>query len=212
MSFPEIVQIGWPVVAAYVIGATPFGYLAGRLRGLDIREHGSGNIGATNVFRVLGKPLGITVLTLDVLKGLIPVLIAKAANDNSLIHIFSAIGAILGHNYTFWLKFRGGKGIATSAGALAPILPIPLVVGMLAWFVLHQTLRWVSVASIGAALALPITVAIQSLFFNKPWDWPVLGFAAFLAIMAIWRHRSNIGRLMKGEEPKTPRKSKPAKD
>ncbi len=211
MSLSELFQSGWPVLLAYFIGATPFGYLAGRMKGIDIREHGSGNIGATNVFRVLGKPLGITVFILDVLKGLVPVLIAKVfVPDNSLVHIFAAIAAIMGHNYTFWLAFRGGKGIATSAGALAPILPIPLLVGLVVWVVLHQTLRWVSVASIGAAVALPVTVVVQNLISKAPWDWPVLGFAIFLAVMAVWRHRANIARLSRGEEPKTPRKKKSA--
>ena len=201
----------WPAILAYVIGATPFGLVAGKMRGIDIREHGSGNIGATNVLRVLGKPVGITVLILDVLKGLVPVLIAKAVSDNSVVHILAAIGAILGHNYTFWLRFKGGKGIATSAGAIASLLPIPLVAAAVLWVLLFLVTRYVSVASIGAALSLPITVAIQSMLSGE-WDYPILGFAIFLAAMATWRHRSNLRRLLAGEENRfEPRKkTKPA--
>lgn len=114
----EIIQHWWPVPLAIFIGATPFGFLVGKMKGIDIREHGSGNIGSTNVLRTLGKPVGAAVLALDVLKGLVPVLIVKLVSDNSILHIATAMAAILGHNYTFWLKFKGGKGIATTAGAL----------------------------------------------------------------------------------------------
>lgn len=208
MSFQEILHAAWPAALAYVVGATPFGFLAGKMRGVDIREHGSGNIGATNVLRVVGKPVGIAVFVLDVLKGLVPVAVAKLASDSSVIHILTAVGAILGHNYTFWLGFKGGKGIATSAGAIATLMPIPLAAGLVVWLVLFFTLKWVSVASMGAAVALPGVFAILTVVSGER-DWPLLGFAVFLAVMALWRHRANIGRLRRGEENKFKRKPKP---
>ena len=102
-TFIEILQTWWPVPLAYVIGATPFGFLAGKMKGIDIRDHGSGNIGATNVMRTLGKPVGITVLILDILKGMLPVILALCVSESSIVPIAASIAAIMGHNYTFWL-------------------------------------------------------------------------------------------------------------
>jgi len=195
----EILVQSWPVVLAFVIGATPFGFLAGKMKGIDIRDHGSGNIGATNVLRTLGKPIGITVLILDVLKGAVPVLIAMQVSESSAIRIATAVAAILGHNYTFWLKFKGGKGIATTGGALLPLLPIPLLSSILLWILTLKTTRYVSVASIVAAITIPVALAIQSLI-KKSWDFPLLGLAVFVCLLAIWKHRSNIARLRRGEE------------
>ncbi len=191
----------WTVILAYVIGATPFGFLAGKARGIDIRDHGSGNIGATNVLRVLGKPIGITVLILDVLKGLAPVVIAQvfSGGESSIVPILAGIATILGHNYTFWLGFKGGKGIATSAGAIAPLIPIPLAVALALWGLAFAVTRYVSVASIVAAVSLPVTATLQGLRAGAL-DAPLLVFTLFLAVMATWRHRSNIRRLRDGTE------------
>lgn len=208
-EFTEIFSHWWPALLAYVVGATPFGFLAGKMKGIDIRDHGSGNIGATNVIRTLGKPIGITVLILDIFKGMIPVIIAKVLSDDSAVHIATAIAAILGHNYTFWLGFKGGKGIATTAGAVIPILTLPILVAIAAWLVFVKATRYVSVASIAAALAIPITLSIQN-FISGEWDWVVFGLAAFVCILAIWKHRANIGRLRRGEENRVaPKSSKP---
>ncbi len=199
MSAAELIREAWPVPAAYLAGATPFGYLAGKMRGLDIRHHGSGNIGATNVLRVLGKPVGIAVLVLDLLKGLLPVLLAMSVSERSSIHIATALAAILGHNYTFWLGFKGGKGIATTAGAILPIMPWALLVAVVVWTVALLTSRYVSVASIAAALAVPTTLVAQGLLAGS-WNPVVLGFALFTSTLAIWKHRANIQRLRRGEE------------
>lgn len=193
---------------AYLIGATPFGFLAAKLKGIDIRQHGSGNIGATNVLRVLGKPIGIAVLVLDALKGLVPVWIAqRLVATGDLIPILTAVAAILGHNYTFWLKFKGGKGIATSAGAMAPLLPVPLLVALVLWAILFRTTRYVSVASITAALSLPFTEAIRG-YWSGTWSWGFFLLALFLGILATWRHRGNLTRLRAGTEPKFVPKSR----
>ena len=199
------------LLASYLVGATPFGYLAGKMRGIDIRDHGSGNIGATNVLRVLGKPVGITVFLLDFLKGLVPVLVAKYLSDGntaeagqSLAPILAALGAILGHNFTFWLKFRGGKGVATSAGALIALLPIAVACGLAVWILLFFGTRYVAVASMGAALTIPVVTAIT--------DWghtPLLVFSIAIAVLAVVRHRANIRRLLAGNENRFQRKAKP---
>lgn len=199
MSVAELLREAWPIPLAYVVGATPFGYLAGKMRGIDIRRHGSGNIGATNVLRVLGKPVGIAVLVLDLLKGLLPVLLAQSASSSSAIHIATALAAILGHNYTFWLGFKGGKGIATTAGAILPLMPWALLAAVVVWTIALLASHYVSVASIAAAVAVPSTLVVQGLVTGR-WDPAVLGFALIVATLAIWKHRSNIQRLRRGEE------------
>ena len=189
---------------SYVFGATPFGYLAGRMRGMDIRLHGSGNIGATNAFRVLGKPTGIAVFALDFLKGLLPVLAASRIwPDAPLVGILAGIGTILGHNFTFWLGFRGGKGIATSAGVLLALLPIAMLWGLAVWFVVFSATRYVAVASIAAAIVIPVVTVLRD-----GSNHPLVVFSFAIAVLAILRHRSNIKRLLAGEEHRFARNSK----
>ncbi|MEC5127685.1 glycerol-3-phosphate 1-O-acyltransferase PlsY [Verrucomicrobiales bacterium BCK34] len=195
----DLYQYWWLLLGAYVIGATPFGFIAGKMKGIDIRQHGSGNIGATNVLRTLGKPIGITVLVMDILKGLLPVVFAQSLSDNSLVHVVTAIATILGHNYTFWLGFKGGKGIATTGGAVLPIMPFALVAAVIVWIITVKTTRYVSVASIAAAITIPLIITIRGLIQNNL-DAVVLGLGLFVCILAIWKHRSNIGRLRRGEE------------
>ncbi|MDF1825172.1 MAG: glycerol-3-phosphate 1-O-acyltransferase PlsY [Verrucomicrobiales bacterium] len=205
-EFSDVFSHWWPALLAYFVGATPFGFLAGKMKGIDIRDHGSGNIGATNVIRTLGKPIGITVLVFDIFKGMIPVIISKSVSDDSAVHIATAVAAILGHNYTFWLGFKGGKGIATTAGAVIPILTIPILAAIATWLIVVKVSRYVSVASIAAALAIPITLSIQN-FISGQWDWVVFGLAAFVCFLAIWKHRANIQRLRRGEENRVAPKS-----
>jgi len=208
-NFLQLAGQWWPVLAGYIVGATPFGFLAGKMRGIDIREHGSGNIGATNVFRTLGKPTGIAVFILDVLKGLVPVLIARLVTDDILVAILTAVATILGHNYTFWLGFKGGKGIATTAGAMLPVLLVPLIVAVSAWGIVFRLSRYVSLASLAAALVIPLTVVVESLV-RKDWQLPLIVFALLICFSAFWKHRSNIARLKRGEEHKFERKKAPS--
>jgi glycerol-3-phosphate acyltransferase PlsY len=192
------------LAVAYVIGATPFGFLAGKWRGIDIREHGSGNIGATNVIRVLGKKIGIPIFILDFLKGLLPVLLfLKLGGGDTNLAIAAALGAVLGHNYTFWLGYKGGKGVATSGGALLGLVPIPALIVVGTWIVFFYATRFVAVASIAAAVVLPVATWWQQQAFT-----PVVYFTIALAALAIWRHRSNIQRLRAGTENRFTRKSK----
>lgn len=189
-------------LAAFLLGSVPTGYLVARAKGIDIRQHGSGNIGATNVFRTLGKPLGIFVFFADALKGFAAVwLAARMAQgpEASWLGIIAAVAVIAGHNYTPWLGFRGGKGIATSAGALLALMPQSVAVIAVVWVVVFKLSRYVSLASICAAAALPVSVAVLW-WTGSGGNVPLLGFALLISALAIWRHRSNIQRLREGTE------------
>lgn len=195
----------------YVVGSTPFGFIAGKMKGIDIREHGSKNIGATNVLRVLGKGVGYPVFALDVFKGVLPVWLAQAwaakVPPEGLIPVLTCIATILGHNYTFWLGFKGGKGIATSAGALLPLMPVTILVAFALWCTTFLTTRYVSVASIVASATLPASLLAQGIFLGH-WQGPLLTLASLTGGMAIWRHRGNIQKLRAGTELRFERKGK----
>lgn len=186
-------------VVSYFIGSIPTGYLWAKARGIDIRTVGSGNIGATNVMRTLGKGPGITVLLIDALKGFVPVFFApRIFGASSNLQIVCCVSVIAGHNWTCWLKFKGGKGIATSAGALLAMLTLPLLCALGVWLVVFAVSRYVSLASIIAAAALP--VATWCLKRELVW------FTAILAAVAIYKHKSNIQRLLAGTENRVGKK------
>ena len=195
---------------SYFIGSVPFGLLAGKLKGVDIRNEGSGNIGTTNVFRICGKGLGFAVFVLDVIKGLIPVLLGKHFFDGSdgIIPILCGVAAILGHNFPIWLKFKGGKGIATSAGVLGGLLPWALLFAFTTWVLSFALTRYVSVASILAAVSLPITVGIQIFLLGGTRPIAYFIFAVAIGLLAVWRHRANIARLRAGTEHRFLKRSK----
>jgi glycerol-3-phosphate acyltransferase PlsY len=189
-------------VGGFLSGSLPFGYFAGRMRGMDIREHGSGNIGATNVIRVLGKGIGIPVFVLDLLKGLVPVLVMKGLGAESWVWVLTGMCAILGHMFTPWLGFKGGKGVATAAGVLLGIEPLSMLVGLGVWLVIYFGTRYVSLASMMAGVGVAGTMAVQ-MGRSGQWDGVLLGFGVVLALLVILRHRANIGRLIAGTEPKS---------
>jgi acyl phosphate:glycerol-3-phosphate acyltransferase len=211
MSIEMIVSLC--IAAAFLCGSVPFGYWAGKLKGLDIRQHGSGNIGATNVIRVCGKGIGIPVFILDMIKGLVPVLLpswllAGTEVTGSLLSataVVCGLAAILGHMFTPWLGFKGGKGVATAAGVLLGIAPIAMLVALGAWLLFFFTSRYVSLASMAAAIAVPVTMAVQ-MATAKSWDGVLLGFGILLAILVVVRHRANIQRLMAGTESRVGKK------
>ncbi len=193
----------------YLIGATPFGYLAGRMRGIDIRQHGSGNIGATNVLRVLGKPIGITIFILDFLKGIAAVFVARQlpqAVGSDLVAIAGGIGVILGHNFTFWLGFKGGKGIATTGGVLLALIPVTALIAAVTWVIVFKASGYVSLGSIAAAVSLPISTGAAIAAGRG--SWAMFAFALVACVLAIVRHKSNIARLLSGTEPRFERKSR----
>ena len=200
-------------VGSYLIGSIPFGYLAGRLCGIDIRTKGSGNIGATNALRVLGKKWGYSVFLLDFLKAWLPVKLALGWGIALMVHPASAPGALaglcalLGHSFPIWLSFKGGKGIASSAGVMVGLFSLAVFLVCLGmWLLLFTVTRYVSIASIVAAVSLPAAVGILVLLHRADW----LGFtvSVVMAALAIWRHRSNIVRLRAGTEPRFERKKK----
>ena len=194
------------VLAAYFIGAVPFGYLVARMRGVNIFEHGSGNIGATNVGRVLGRPLGLFVFALDFAKGASPVALALLLkphfNDDlwqrGYVEVAAGLTAFLGHLFPIYLKFRGGKGVATGAGAVLVLVPIPFVIGLFVWIVVLAASRMVSLASIGAVLALTAAHLRQP----SAWDWaePRSWFCVVAGALVVVRHHANIVRLFNGTE------------
>lgn len=229
-------QLWFCPVLAFLLGSIPFGLLIANAKGIDIRQHGSGNIGATNVFRIVGKKYGIGCLLLDALKGFIPVLIAISViqfegmknpmSVNALsqyAHYFSmptaqnfqvltGLCAVLGHNYTPWAGFKGGKGIATSAGVFVALMPAAIVIMIVIWLLVFLISRYVSMASIIAAAALPLVTLWGSWFHGKiqngTWNKPLFFFTVILAVLAIWKHRSNIVRLRNGTEHRFTRKPK----
>ena len=201
------------LVSSYLLGSIPFGYLTGRLGGIDIRQAGSGNVGATNVLRVLGKRYGYPVFALDVLKGFGAVKIAMLMapgqppewNSPEIFGILAAMSSVLGHLYPPWLKFKGGKGVATSAGALLALTPVATLIGLAIWIIVFWLTRYVSLASITAAVVLPIVILVfGSQDQNK--GKPLFYASACVAAVVIWRHRSNLSRLMRGTEPRFTRK------
>jgi acyl phosphate:glycerol-3-phosphate acyltransferase len=184
-------------ILAYFVGSIPTGYLFGRARGIDIRKTGSGNIGATNVFRTLGKTAGIAVLLVDAVKGFLPakfLLIGATPETREYHSMLAGLFAILGHNYTCWLRFKGGKGIATTAGVLVALVPLALLITLGVWLLVFAASRYVSVASIVAALVLPLAV------WGVGQSGRILILCSILSALAIYKHRSNIERLRAGTE------------
>jgi glycerol-3-phosphate acyltransferase PlsY len=200
-------------LVSYLLGSIPAGYLVGRLRGIDIRKVGSGNIGATNVLRVMGRPYGYGVFVFDFLKGIgAVVLSAFILNRDGFVHpqtelvgIAAGVMSVIGHVYPVWLGFKGGKGVATSIGVLFGLMPIAGVTVIIVWLIFYQTTKYVSVASIAAAVALPLTAA-GMFYLEKTKSLALVYFSICLAVMIIWRHRSNISRLTKGTEQSFKRK------
>ena len=182
------------LVVAYLLGSIPFAYLAGRLNGVDLRTVGSGNLGATNVFRTLGRTVGIVVMVLDIAKGALAVLIAQWVVGGAWWPIAAGALAILGHVFPVWTGFKGGKGVAVGAGALIGLVPAASGVLIVLWLLLVVLTRYVSVASIVCALAAaPLAWA-----FGAPWSY--VAFIALAALFVIIKHRENITRLLAGTE------------
>ena len=213
MGCVEIVGYSGMAVAAYLLGSIPTGFLLAKARGVDIRQIGSGNIGATNVFRALGKPAAVIVLVLDGLKGyaacewLAELLFRGfpgAFSDEEILKIIGGIFAILGHNYTCWLKFKGGKGIATSAGVLAGLVPWALLIILSLWILVFALTRYVSLASIAASFSLPFATWLMG---GSP---TLIVVTAALAVLAIGKHKANIERLLSGTESRLGVKKKEA--
>jgi acyl phosphate:glycerol-3-phosphate acyltransferase len=208
------------VLAAALSGSIPFGYLIGRARGIDIRQHGSKNIGATNVGRVLGRPLGVACFVLDLAKGLLPTLgagwvlgvLGDVSPDVRAGWWWMGVmaGCVLGHMFSPWVGFKGGKGVATGFGALLgifPVLTVPAVVVLFVWLMSVKITRYVGLSSCVAAVALPVSVGLLPVVLgwgvgeDGRWVlWPQLVVGLVLASLVVYRHRGNLARTWAGTE------------
>ncbi|MCH7572314.1 MAG: glycerol-3-phosphate 1-O-acyltransferase PlsY [Planctomycetes bacterium] len=216
----------WPIciIGAYLVGSIPFGVIIGRIRGVDIRDHGSKNIGATNVSRVLGKKFGVLCFLLDVSKGAGPTIVAGVMNGvvgrnasdlaqtEMWLWMAVAISTVLGHMFSIFLRFRGGKGVATGFGSLAamwPLMTFPAFVAVVVWYFTLRMTKYVAVASMLAAISLPLVYLLTSIPNDGRDIARILMHASppcivtgVLAILIVYQHRSNIARIQRGEEPK----------
>jgi acyl-phosphate glycerol 3-phosphate acyltransferase len=199
--------LGLTILASYLLGAIPFGYLIARWQGVDILRQGSGNIGATNVGRVLGRSFGILVFLLDFAKGAVPVAAAKwlvGSSDLCLpkdsLEVSAGLAAFLGHLFPVYLRFQGGKGVATAAGTVAVLLPEPTLGALLAWVAMASLTRYVSLASLTAAVVLCLLQWGLTTEPLSPDNRILTGFCLVVAGLVFVRHRANINRLLQGNE------------
>lgn len=195
------------LLAGYIIGSISFAVLISRARGIDIFSVGSGNPGATNVMRTLGKPYGYACFLLDAFKGVAAVLVGRGLAfqtglDPQVLGIIGLLGAILGHSFSLFLKFRGGKGVATTVGGLFTLLPLVMLIGAVAWLIVFFASRYVSLASLVLGLSLPVSAFFLNAQPASFW------LCVFLAILILVRHRSNIQRLLAGTENRAGRSRK----
>jgi len=188
----------WLLPVAYLLGSIPTAFLLVRLIGRgDVRTIGSGNVGATNALRAAGWRAGLAVLAIDVTKGVLAVTLMRQATDAPAWIAAAGFAAVVGHCFPVWLSFSGGKGVATAVGAFAMVAPAALAVAAAVWLAVMIASRYVALASVLAALTLPAAVQLLA----RP-PRAVLGWAAASVAVVIWRHRRNLGRLVRGEEPK----------
>ena len=185
------------IAAAYLIGGIPFGYLIGRLRGIDVRTVGSKNIGATNVFRTVGKKWGLFAFACDVLKGLLPTLAAKALGGPAL---GVGVACVVGHMLTPYMKFKGGKGVATAFGMLLGLLPGTVGAAFALFAVVFACSHYISLGSCSAAVFLAVAVWFPILGAEGAANLPQCVLVTLIALFVVWKHRANIVRLVKGTE------------
>jgi glycerol-3-phosphate acyltransferase PlsY len=184
------------VTLGYFAGSIPFAFLVARRRGVDLRRSGSGNVGATNVLRTSGVPLAVTAMMLDAMKGAVAVLIAQRLTEGPATPVAAGLAAIIGHVYPLWLQFRGGKGVATTAGVFAVLTPLALAIAAVAFVLAVFVTRYISVGSVTAALTLAAAAVI-----DDPPNAVVAG-AIVAALVIVHRHRANLARLVAGTEPR----------
>ncbi len=189
------------VLLAYLLGSIPFSYLVARTFGVDVRRVGSGNVGATNVMRSAGKAAGLAAFVLDFLKGLAAAAGAKYVSPEGPLPAVAAVTAVLGHMYPVWLRFRGGKGVATGAGAFLPLAPLPTALALVGFTLVLVATRYASIASIAGTM----TLAVLAFLLGYPES--VARAAAAAGLIILWRHRGNLDRLAKGTESRVGSKS-----
>ena len=189
-------------LTAYLIGSVPTSYIMGRLHGIDLREHGSGNLGGTNAYRVMGATAGVPVVLIDATKGFVPAYFFPAWDGSAIgdLALLYGLAAIAGHVWSIYMRFRGGKGVATGVGVLVALAPTSALIGLLVWIGVVAITRYVSVASISAATLVPLTAWLTDESRST-----VL-FSAAVAILVWWTHRGNLTRLARGQEHRFGRK------
>ena len=200
--------MNWPpavlwILGAYLVGGIPFGFLIGKSRGVDVRTVGSRNIGATNVFRTVGKKWGVLAFILDVAKGFVPTLVCRlTVGDPTWLPLAVGVTCVLGHMLTPYMKFRGGKGVATAFGMLLALIPGLVGVAFAIFAVLFALSHMISLGSCGAAIFLAAAIWFPILGTKGVEDLPQCILVAALSLFVVWKHRSNIGRILRGEENK----------
>ncbi|MCD5390782.1 glycerol-3-phosphate 1-O-acyltransferase PlsY [candidate division NPL-UPA2 bacterium] len=193
------------VILSYLLGSIPTSFLLGRLRGVDLRRQGSGNVGATNAFRVLGPLPGVISLILDIGKGLVAITVLAricGPQPTNWIKILIGLAVIAGHNWTVFLKFKGGKGVATSSGVFLGLAPYAVLFSALLWLIVVPISRYVSLGSILAAISLPVFI-----WWTEK-EITITLFGLLISLLVVIRHQANIKRLIKGEESKVGRGKK----
>ena len=206
---PEQQEVLTFIVAAYLIGGIPFGFLIGKMRGVDVRTVGSKNIGATNVFRTVGKKWGLLAFLCDVMKGFLPTLVVRQwvpdpelYPDWTWLPLAVSITCVIGHMLTPYMKFKGGKGVATAFGALIALMPATVGIAFAIFALTFACSNYISLGSCVAATSLAVMVWIPFLDHAGYNDLPLCILVTLIAAFIVWKHRSNIGRLVRGEENK----------
>lgn len=200
------------IIAAvsYVVGSFPTAIIVGKIsKGIDIREHGSGNAGGTNVFRVLGWKLGVSVMLFDMFKGFVATVFVSQLSiagdmnlDYTYVKMIAGVFAIIGHIWTLFAGFKGGKGVGTAAGFLFGLAPQAVLIGMIVFFVIFLSTRYVSLSSMIASACIPLTLFVQKFVMNIEVPWPFIILTVLISALIIFTHRSNIVRLLNGTENK----------
>jgi acyl phosphate:glycerol-3-phosphate acyltransferase len=195
------------IILSYLAGSIPTSVIVSKLFfGFDIRERGSGNAGGTNAFRIMGWKIGLAVMILDLGKGVLATYLISQIRVDSLswpmvyVQIFAGSAAVIGHIWTIFAGFKGGKGVGTAAGMLLVLYPISFVISLLIFFLFLLTTRYVSVSSMSAAIALPVVLLLLNSILNRPLSSPLLILAISMAVLIVFTHRSNIKRLIAGNE------------
>jgi acyl phosphate:glycerol-3-phosphate acyltransferase len=201
----------WVVlVASYLVGGIPFSYLAGKMtKKIDLRQHGSGNLGASNTYRILGGRIALVVLVLDIAKGFLPVFVARAYDvpgQEPMHQLAGAVGAVIGHLFSPYLRFSGGKGIATSAGAFMALAPWAFGCALVVFALVFAARKIVSLASLSAALTLPVAFYVMTRVGLEPSSATVLWGTILVMLVVVVKHRGNIKRLVEGTEPRLARR------
>ncbi len=200
----SVVRFTLILLPCYLLGSIPSSYIMGKLlKGIDLRQHGSGNLGAANTFRVLGAKAAVPVLLFDIGKGFLAVKIVSMFGVPGVFQILTGVlVVILGHNYSVFVKFSGGKGVGTTAGAFLAMAPAAVCICFIIWAVILIVFRIVSIASMISALFLPVVILLSNRFLESGTHWYIVIMSIVMAALVVYKHRSNIKRLIEGTEPR----------